>query len=119
MNLTTQDEQQGVLVNASAHLDAGGCFLVEVVVPQPESVLAGQLGRVFRLDPDHVGIENFDDPVGQVAGSHHWTKVEGRLVKHSAPYRYVWPSELDLMVKTCRFSSTTSLGWVGSQSCYI
>jgi hypothetical protein len=23
--------------------------------------------------------------------------VGGRLVRHSAPYRYVWPSELDLM----------------------
>jgi hypothetical protein len=32
-----------------------------------------------------------------VAWSHHWTDVGGRLVRHSAPYRYVWPSELDLM----------------------
>jgi hypothetical protein len=24
-------------------------------------------------------------------------EVEGRLVRHSAPYRYVWPSELVLM----------------------
>jgi hypothetical protein len=37
--------------------------------------------------------------VGQVAWSHHWTQVDGRLVKHSAPYRYVWPSELDLMAR--------------------
>lgn len=26
-------------------------------------------------------------------------EVGGRLVKHSAPYRYVWPSELDLMAR--------------------
>jgi hypothetical protein len=26
-------------------------------------------------------------------------EVGGRLVRHSAPYRYVWPSELDLMAK--------------------
>jgi len=25
--------------------------------------------------------------------------VDGRLVQHSAPYRYVWPSELDLMAR--------------------
>lgn len=49
--------------------------------------------------PEHVGIETFDDLVGQVAWSHHWTEVEGRLVRHSAPYRYVWPSELVLMAK--------------------
>ena len=27
----------------------------------------------------------------------------GRLVRHSAPYRYVWPSELDLMAKIAGF----------------
>jgi hypothetical protein len=54
---------------------------------------------VFTLEPDHVGIETFDDPVEQVAWSHHWMEVEGRLVRHSAPYRYVWPSELDLMAR--------------------
>jgi hypothetical protein len=26
-------------------------------------------------------------------------EVEGQLVRHSAPYRYVWPSELDLMAR--------------------
>ena len=26
-------------------------------------------------------------------------EVGGRLVRHSAPYRYVWPSELDLMAR--------------------
>jgi hypothetical protein len=57
------------------------------------------LGRVFTLESDHVGIETFDDLVGQVAWSHHWIEVGGRLVRHSAPYRYVWPSELDLMAK--------------------
>ena len=71
--------------------------MVEVVVPRPHAVAPGDKGRVFTLDADHVGIETFDDPVGQIAWSHHWMEVEGRLVRHSAPYRYVWPSELDLM----------------------
>jgi hypothetical protein len=30
-------------------------------------------------------------------------EVEGRLVRHSAPYRYVWPSELDLMARMAGF----------------
>jgi hypothetical protein len=58
---------------------------------------------VFTLNPDHVGIETFDDPVGQIAWSHHWMEVGGRLVRHSAPYRYVWPAELDLMAKLAGF----------------
>jgi SAM-dependent methyltransferase len=97
MNVTTQDDQLAVFANAAAHLAPGGFFVVEVIVPQVGRVPAGETARVFTLDPDHVGIETFDDPVGQVAWSHHWVHAAGRLVRHSAPYRYVWPSELDLM----------------------
>jgi SAM-dependent methyltransferase len=97
MNVTTQDEQVAVFANAAAHLEPGGCFVVEVIVPQLRHVPPGAVGRVFTLDADHVGIETFDDLVGQIAWSHHWMEVGGRLVRHSAPYRYVWPSELDLM----------------------
>jgi SAM-dependent methyltransferase len=100
MNVTTQDEQVAVFANAAAHLDPGGCFVVEVIVPQLQHVPPGDTARVFRHDPDHVGIETFDDQVGQVAWSHHWINVEGRLVRQSAPYRYVWPSELRLMAIT-------------------
>ncbi len=97
MNVTTQDEQVEVFANAAAHLRPGGCFVVEVVVPQLRGVPRGETGRVFTLEADHVGVETFDDLVGQVAWSHHWMEAQGHLVHHAAPYRYVWPAELDLM----------------------
>lgn len=103
MNVTTQDEQLAVFANAAAHLAPGGCFVVEVIVPQLRRVPPGDTARVFTLDPGHVGIETFDDPVGQIAWSHHWIAARGRLVRHSAPYRYVWPSELDLMGRLTGF----------------
>lgn len=103
MNVTTQDEQLAVFANAAAHLEPGGCFAVEVIVPQLRRVPPGESGWIFTLDPDHVGIETFDDLVGQVAWSHHWIEAGGRLVRHSAPYRYVWPSELDLMARITGF----------------
>jgi SAM-dependent methyltransferase len=99
MNVTTQREQVAVFANAAAHLEPGGCFVVEVVVPQVRRLPPGELGRVFEMRPGHVGIETFDDLVDQITWSHHWMDVEGRLVRHSAPYRYVWPSELDLMAQ--------------------
>jgi SAM-dependent methyltransferase len=99
MNVTTQKEQVAVFANAAAHLEPGGRFVVEVIVPQLRRVPPGEVGRVFTLEADHIGIETFDDLVGQVAWSHHWIEVDGRLVRHSAPYRYVWPSELDLMAR--------------------
>jgi Methyltransferase domain len=107
MNVTTQDEQLAVFATAAAHLEPGGCFVVEVIVPQPR----GQTARVFTLEADHVGIETFDDVAGQIAWSHHWMEVGGRLVRHSAPYRYVWPSELDLMAKIAGFRTRDR--WAG------
>jgi SAM-dependent methyltransferase len=93
MNVTTQEEQLAVFTNAAAHLEPGGLFVVEVEVPRAPS----DVGRVFAMADDHVGIDTYDDPVGQILSSHHWMRVDGRLVRHSAPYRYVWPSELELM----------------------
>jgi SAM-dependent methyltransferase len=97
MNVTTQQEQLAVFANAAAHLQSGGCFVVELIVPQLQHIPPGDKARVFTLEPDHVGIETFDDLVGQIAWSHHWVHVHGNLVRHSAPYRYIWPSELVLM----------------------
>ena len=99
MNVTTQDEQVAVFINAAAHLALGGLFVVEVVVPRPLNLPVGEIGRVFTMEDDHVGIDTFDDLVGQISSSHHWMAVGGRLIRHSAPYRYVWPSELDLMAR--------------------
>ncbi len=99
MNVTTQDEQVAVFTNAAIHLQPGGCFVVEVVVPQPLTLPQGEIGRVFTMEDDHVGIDTFDDRVGQISWSHHWMAARGRLIRHSAPYRYVWPSELDLMAR--------------------
>jgi SAM-dependent methyltransferase len=103
MNVTSQDDQLAVFANAAAHLEAGGCFVVEVIVPQLRRVPPGETARVFTLEPDHVGIETFDDPARQIAWSHHWIADGGRLVRHSAPYRYVWPAELDLMARLAGF----------------
>jgi SAM-dependent methyltransferase len=103
MNVTTQEDQIDVFANAATHLEAAGYFVIEVIVPQLRGVPPGQIGRAFALEPDHVGIETFDDLVGQIAWSHHWIDVGGHLVRHSAPYRYVWPSELDLMARIAGF----------------
>jgi hypothetical protein len=72
-------------------------------VPQLRRVPPGQNSWVFGLDPDHVGVETFDDVAGQIASSHHWIESGARVVRHSAPYRYVWPSELDLMGRLTGF----------------
>jgi hypothetical protein len=99
MNVTTQEEQVAVFENAAAHLASGGRFVVEVGVPAVSGLPAGELGRVFDISDGHAGIDTIDDPVAQITTSHHWTLIDGQWRRYSAPYRYVWPSELDLMAR--------------------
>ena len=95
MNVTTQDEQVAVFENAARHLDVGGRFVVEVVVP--DLPRPGEPGRVVSMEKDHVGIDTLDDLVGQISSSHHWFTINGRAMHGAQAFRYIWPSELDLM----------------------
>lgn len=42
MNLTTQDEQVACFQNAADHLEPGGCFVIEVGVPELRRLPAGE-----------------------------------------------------------------------------
>jgi SAM-dependent methyltransferase len=98
MNLTTQDEQVACFQNVAAHLDPGGCFVIEVGVPALQRLPPGETVRPFTLTPAHLGFEGYDVAT-QIAFSHHYWVADGRLETFSAPFRYVWPSELDLMAR--------------------
>ncbi len=97
MNLTTQDAQVDCFCNVAAHLEPGGWFVVEVIVPDLRRLPPGDTTRVFAMGPQHIGVDEFTDLTEQISYSHHWWAAGDRLETFSAPYRYVWPSELDLM----------------------
>jgi hypothetical protein len=50
------------------------------------------------VTPTHLGFEEYDLAT-QIAVTHHYWVVDGQLETLSAPHRYVWPSELDLMAR--------------------
>ncbi|MFL5950421.1 MAG: class I SAM-dependent DNA methyltransferase [Gaiellaceae bacterium] len=93
-NLTTQDEQVSCFENVAAHLEPGGCFVIEVGLPD----LRGEELRIFDFSDTHIGIDEYD-VANQGLISHHYTKRDGRFEYGSGPFRYVWPSELDLMAR--------------------
>jgi SAM-dependent methyltransferase len=97
-NLTTQDEQVACFRNAAAHLEPGGCFVIEVEVPALRRLPPGETVRAFAVRPDHLGFDEFD-VAAQGLVSHHYRITGGQLAVHSVPFRYVWPSELDLMAR--------------------
>ena len=97
-NLTTQDEQVACFLNVAEHLEPGGRFVVEVGVPPLRRL--GELDDtvLFSTGPTHWGYDVLDTAT-QAMVSHH-VKVEDGHGEHRAiPFRYVWPSELDLMAR--------------------
>jgi SAM-dependent methyltransferase len=98
MNLTTQDGQVACFQNVAAHLEPGGCFVIEVMVPALQRLPPGETVRAFNLSATRLGFDEYD-VASQGLISHHYTVVDGNLEVDSPPFRYVWPSELDLMAR--------------------
>ena len=98
MNLTSQDEQVDCFRNAAAHLEPGGRFVVEVMVPDLQRLPRGETVRPFLVDPPRLGFDEYD-VVAQGLVSHHYWVEDGRPRSTSMPFRYVWPAELDLMAR--------------------
>jgi SAM-dependent methyltransferase len=108
-NLTTQAEQVACFRNAASHLEPGGCFVIEVGVPQLQRLPPGETIRAFDISPKHWGFDEYD-VVTQGLISHHLDIVDGRVERLSMPFRYVWPAELDLMAELAGMTLTQRWG---------
>jgi SAM-dependent methyltransferase len=91
-NQTTQEGQVATFANAAAHLEPGGCFVVEVGMRNRQPL------EVFDLGDTHVGIDEYDADTQRLV-SHHFSLVDGRWERISMPFRAVSPAELDLMAR--------------------
>ena len=98
MNLTTQDAQVDCFRTVAAQLQPGGLFVIEVMVPDLQRLPPGDTVRAFTLTPRHLGFDEYD-VAGQGLISHHYWVDGGQADVRSVPFRYVWPSELDLMAR--------------------
>ena len=92
LNLTTQDAQVACFANVARHLDPGGCFVAEVVVPNTRRL------EVFDLSETHVGVDEYDFDTQHLV-SHHFGLRDGVWRRLSVPFRAVSPGELDLMAR--------------------
>ena len=91
-NVTTQAGQVDVFATAVAHLEPGGCFVVEVGVPNTQRL------EVFDLSDTHVGVDELDLDTQRLV-SHHFSLVDGEWRRLSVPFRSVSSAELDLMAR--------------------
>jgi SAM-dependent methyltransferase len=100
-NLTTQHEQVACFENAARHLAPGGRFVIENGVPALRRLPPGAVAVPFAVDDDHVGLDDFTDRTHlQLSRSRHFRRTDdGTFEEFTAPFRYVWPAELDLMAR--------------------
>ena len=98
LNLTTQAAQAACFRNVAAHLEPGGCFVIEVSVPDLQRLPPGETIRAFHVSETRWGFDEYD-VARQGLISHHFVTLDGRVERNSVPFRYAWPSELDLMAE--------------------
>jgi SAM-dependent methyltransferase len=102
-NLITQDEQVACFRNAAEHLDPGGRFVVELVVPDLQRLGPGQNISVSGVDARALSFDVYD-VVTQQMTSQHFVISEERVNSYPVEGRYAWPSELDLMARLAGLS---------------
>ena len=98
MNLTTQDAQVACFRGVADQLDPGGCFVVEVAVPDLRRLPPGQTVVPFQVDATGWAYDVYDVAT-QTMSSDYVTGDCGSGSYRSIPFRYVWPAELDLMAQ--------------------
>ena len=98
MNLTTQASQVACFRNAAAHLESGGCFVIELRIPELRMLPPGQDVLPWHVSPTRWVFYSYDLATQAMRG-HYVDLVNGRGEYSSIPFRYAWPAELDLMAE--------------------
>lgn len=113
MNLTTQAAQVACFRNAAAHLEPGGRFVIEVMIPELQRLPPGETVHPFLVSESRWGFDEYEVAT-QGLTSHHLEIRDGALERRSVPFRYVWPSELDLMAQLAGMELRERWdGWTG------
>ncbi len=97
-NLVTQQAQVACFRNVAEHLAPGGRFLIETSIPPLRHLPPGQDILGYRTGPDGLVSYSFDHVTQQYTG-HYAEFADGTGQYRTIPFRYVWPSELDLMAQ--------------------
>jgi SAM-dependent methyltransferase len=115
-NLLTQDEQVACFRNAARHLSPGGCFVIELWVPELRTLPPGRDATVWHVDDAYIALDTYD-VLHQRCTSHHFTFDDSRQARLSrSPHRYIWPAELDLMAKLAGFAlESRHADWSGAE----
>ena len=82
-NLTTQAEQVACFRNATAHLEPGGCFVIEVLIPILRLLPPGENLYTYYMDDNKWDIDEYHIAT-QAFYSHHFRVEDGQLLPQTA-----------------------------------
>ena len=98
-NLRTQREQVECFRNAARHLRSGGRFVIELWVPPIRRLPPGQPAVPMSLDDGHLVFDTYNLATQHCTSHHYWPQLDGTARYGSGSFRYIWPSECDLMAQ--------------------
>lgn len=98
-NLRTQEEQVACFRSAARHLAPGGHFVIELWVPGIRRFPPGQTAVPFEVTERHTGFDTYDMTTQQGTSHHYSREPDGSYRYSTSNFRYVWPSECDLMAQ--------------------
>jgi SAM-dependent methyltransferase len=115
-NLLTQAEQVTCFRNAARHLMPGGCFVVELEVPELRTLPPGRQASVFRSEAGYIGLDTYDVLHQHLVSHHFWFDDSRQARLFRCPQRYIWPAELDLMAQLAGLErETRHADWRGAE----
>jgi len=98
--LPSQEEQVRCFRNIAEHLAPGGCFAIEVFVPDVTRFSGGQVNWATKVTDDEVLLDvGNHDALTQRVVNQKVVITEGNVRLYPSQIRYCWPSELDLMAQ--------------------
>jgi SAM-dependent methyltransferase len=114
-NLLSQAEQVECFRNAARHLRPGGCFVIELWVPELRKLPMGRDAMVATSEPGHFCVDKYDLLRQQVVSNHFFFGEGRKAILGRSRHRYVWPAELDLMAKIAGFElESRHADWAGA-----
>ncbi len=114
-NLRTQAEQVACFRNAALHLAPGGYFVVELWIPGIRRFPPGQAAVPFHVGDRHVGFDTYDMTTQQGTSHHYRRQPDGSVEYGASNFRYIWPSECDLMAQLADMALDRRVAdWLGN-----
>ncbi len=113
--LLTQERQITCFQNVAAHLEPGGCFVLDCFVPDmkrwDDHNTRMAVSNISSTD-EHAYEMSIHHPMEQKVTSHVVRRLaDGKTVALPVYIRYAWPSEMDLMARLAGLELENRWGW--------